>query len=347
MKEVTATMTQQPPGVPPAQRILQIASGGWMAQAMGAAAALGVADELACGPRSVAELAKATDTHPPSLYRLLRACADIGLLTEHGDRMFALTELGDAIRSDAPGSMRNLATWVGLPADRYTWAGLADSVRTGRPAFESAHGQPFFEYLRGHPDVLGVFDAAMSEVSAQLIPTLVAAYDFGRLGTVVDVGGGRGIMLAAVLAAYPGTRGVLYDWPDVIAGAGGPLDEAGVRDRCEIVSGDFFQSVPPGGDAYLLSGVVHAWDDGPASQVLAHCAAVMADGGRVLVVDEVLPEDGEPAPAAKLMDLNMLVLTGGRKRSEAEFAELFARAGLRLASVVPGGARSIVEGVRD
>lgn len=330
----------------PAQRILEIAAGGWMAQAMSAAAALGVADELASGPRSAAELAKATGTHPPSLYRLLRTCADIGLFTEHGDRVFALTELGDALRSGRPGSMRNLATWVGLPEDRYTWAGLADSVRTGLPAFEAVHGQPFFEYLRGHPGALGVFDAAMTEVSAQMIPPLVAAYDFGRFGTIVDVGGGRGIMLAAVLAACPDTRGVLYDWPDVIAGAGGPLDEAGVRDRCEVTSGDFFESVPPGGDAYLLSGVVHAWSDGPASRVLANCAAAMTGGGRVLVIDEVLPEDGQPAPATKAMDLNMMVLAGGRKRSEADFAALFDRAGLRLTSVVHGGARSIVEGVR-
>jgi hypothetical protein len=339
-------MTPPPPGIPPAQRILQLASGGWMAQAMSAAAVLGVADVLSDGPRDLAEIAKATGTHAPSLYRLLRACADIGLFRESEGRVFELTELGSVIRSDVPGSLRNLATWVGSPADRFTWAGLADSVRTGQPAFAAAHGQPFFEYLRDHAGVLTVFDAAMTEVSAHMIGPLVAAYDFSRFGTIVDVGGGRGIMLAAVLAACPGARGVLYDWPDVIAGAGQPLDEAGVRDRCELVSGDFFESVPPGGDAYLLSGVVHAWDDGPASQVLASCAAAMAADGRILIIDEVLPPDGEPAPAVTLMDLNMLVLTGGRKRSEAEFEALLGQAGLRLSRVVHGGSRSVIEGIR-
>jgi O-methyltransferase domain/Dimerisation domain len=317
-----------------------------MSQAVSAAVELGVPDQLASGPRSVHEIAESLKVDEPSLYRLLRACADFEVFEERADRVFALTDLGVALRRDVPGSMRNLAMWTGSPADRHTWAGLAQSVRTGEPAFAAAHGQPFFEYLRDHPEVLDLFDAAMGEISYHMIASLIAAYDFSPFGTIVDVGGGRGAMMAAVLAANPGTRAILYDWPDVIAGAGGPLKDAGVRDRCELVHGDFFVSVPAGGDAYLLSGIVHAWNDEGAGHVLANCRDAMADGGRILLVEELLPEKVEPSPAVKLMDLNMFVLTGGRKRTETEFAALFGQVGLKVSRVVPGGIRSVVEAVR-
>lgn len=335
-------------GIPPAARVLQLATAGWMSAAVSAAAALGVADELADGPRGVDEIAKAVDAHVPTLYRLLRTCADIGLFRELDGEVFALTELGDALRSDAPGSMRNFAMWAGLPADRCTWSGLVTSVRTGTSAFEGVHGLPVWEYLREHPDVAGIFDKAMTDASAQLIAPLVQAYDFSPFGTIVDVAGGHGALLAGVLAASPRARGVLYDQPDVVAGAGHPLRQAGVADRCDLVGGDFFASVPAGGDAYLLSNVIHDWDDELSGRILANCRDAMAADGRVLLVEAVLPEPAEPSPTIKLMDLNMLVLCDGRQRTAAEFGDLFGRVGLELSRIVPGvgGLHSVVEAVR-
>jgi hypothetical protein len=330
--------------VPPPAQILQLATASWMSAAVSAAAELGVADELAAGPRPVEEIAAALDADAPTLYRLLRACADFGLF-EESDRTFALTELGNALRSDVPGSMRDFARWVGTPADRYSWSHLARSVRTGRSVFEYTHGKQVWAYMRDDTETAGVFNRAMTAASAGLIAPVVAAYDFGQFKSIVDIGGGHGTLLAAVLASAPSAHGVLFDQPDVIAGAGQPLRDAGVADRCEFQAGDFFASVPQGGDAYVLSNIIHDWDDKPAEQILANCANAMADGGRVLMVEAVMP-DGQPAPTVKLMDLNMLVLCDGKQRTEAEFAELLDRAGLRLSRVVPGGLCSVVEAVR-
>lgn len=339
-------MWSELPDMPPPVRVLQLATTSWVSAAVSAAAALGVADELAPGPRSVDEIAKAVDAHAPTLYRLLRACADLELFRELDGQVFALTELGEALRSEAPGSMRSFAMWVGLPADRYTWADLVMSVRTGEPAFVGVHGQPIWDYMRDHPNVSKVFDKAMTEVASQIIPPIVHAYDFSPFSKIVDVAGGHGAFLAAVLTANPQARGVLYDRPEVIADAGLPLKQAGVSDRCEFVSGDFFDSVPAGGDAYLLSNIIHDWDDEHSERILTNCRAAMADHGRILLVEDLLPNKIEPSPIVKLMDLNMLVLCGGRQRTEAEFSELFHRVGLERSRIVPGGHSSIVEAVR-
>lgn len=337
------------PDIPPSARILQLATASWMSAAVSAVADLGVADVLSGGPRSVDEIATAVHAYPDALYRLLRASADIGLFSELDDRRFELTEVGAALRTDAPGSMRNFATWVGMPADRHTWSDLAKSVQTGQSAFAGAHGQPIWEYMRARPEVAHVFDNAMTEASRGLIAPVVGAYDFSPFGTIVDIAGGHGGLLAAVLAATPRARGVLYDQPAVIAGAGLPLKEAGVGDRAELVGGDFFESVPAGGDAYLLSNVIHDWDDERSARILANCRDAMADGGRVLLVEAVMPEAGDAGPSAvtvKLMDLNMLLLCDGRQRTESEFADLFHRAGLELSRVIPVRLHSIVEAVR-
>lgn len=330
--------------LPPPVRILQLATAGWMSQVVSAAAELGVADALAAGPRTVEQIAVDIDAHAPTLYRLLRACVDIELFEERPDRVFALTDLGDALRSDSPVSLRDFAIWTGLPAERHTWTQLARSVRTGAPAFEGVHGVPVWDHIREHPDVLGVFDRAMTQTSRQIIGSIVAAYDFGGLRTLVDVGGGRGALLSAILAANPDLRGVLYDQPEVVAESGPVLKEAGVTERSTTEGGDFFDSVPAGGDAYLLSNIIHDWDDEPSVRILSHVRAVLPAHGRVLLVEAVLPTD-RPALNVKLMDLDMLVLCGGRQRTEAEFAALLARAGLRLTRVVPGGHCSVVEAV--
>ncbi|MFE1485428.1 methyltransferase [Streptomyces fimicarius] len=337
---------QTPPHLPPSVRVLQLATASWMAAAVSAVAELGVADALSDGPRPVDEIAGAVGAHGPTLYRLLRAAADIGLVEERAEEVFALTEVGEALRSDSPTSMRNFARWVGLPADRNTWAGLADSVRTGEPAFERVHGQDVWDFMRERSDVSGVFDDAMSEASRNLIAPVVGAFDFGGIGTLVDVAGGHGALLAAVLAANPDVRGVLYDQPDVVAGAGAAFKDSGTDGRVEVVGGDFFDSVPPGADAYLLSNVIHDWDDAHSLTILRNCREALAEGGRVLLVEAVMPDRSEPSPTVTLMDLNMLVLCGGRQRTRAEFADLFERAGLKLTRIVRAGLHSVVEAVR-
>lgn len=326
--------------------ILQITTACWMSQAVSAAADLGIADELASGPRSVDQLAKAVDAEPHTLYRLLRVCSDIGILRELDGRIFTLTDSGKTLRTGVPGSMRNFAMWAGLPAARAAWSDLATSVRTGEPAFGRVNGEPLFAHMRERPDVAAVFDKAMSEIAQQVLLPAVTAYDFSAFRTIVDVGGGRGAILAAALAASPRARGVLYDLPDVIADAGQPLDELGVRKRAKLRSGDFFQSVPSGGDGYLLSNIIHDWDDESSVRILANCREAMTRDGRVLLIEAVLPEGRQTSLMTKLMDLDMLVLTGGLQRTEAEFSSLLRRAGLRLARVVPGGFHSIVEAVR-
>jgi hypothetical protein len=326
---------RQPVMIPAPARMYELTSGTWVAQAVSAAAELGVADRLAAGPRTVEEIAAGIRAHPRALYRLLRALADVGVFEELEGRRFALTELGGVLRGDVPGSMRSWAMMVGRPFHRQAWTALADSVRTGDPAFELVHGQLGFDYFRDHPYDGGVLNDAMTAASARFIAPVVTSYDFGSAGTVVDVGGGHGALLAAVLAANPGMRGVLFDLPHVIASAGAPLDDAGVRDRCACAGGDFFDSVPSGGDVYLLSNIIHDWDDDRSARILANCAAAMNDGGRVVLGEAVLPDGPAPHPA-KWIDLEMLVMGSGRQRTEEEYRGLFARAGLRLARVIGG-----------
>jgi hypothetical protein len=320
--------------IPAPARLYQFITGIWMSQAVSVAAELGVADRLASGPRSVDEIAQAVGAHGPTLYRLLRALADIGIFSELDGRRFALTELSELLRSDVPGSLRSWAIFVGQPFHLRSWTGFHESVRTGATAFDRAHGQDSFGYFAEHQGDGELFNDAMTAASAQFIAPMVEAYDFGAFRSVVDVGGGHGALLAAVLAANTGVSGVLYDQPHVIAGAGTRIEEAGVADRCQYIGGDFFRSVPSGGDAYLLSNIIHDWDDDRSVQILANCRAAMNRDGRVLLGESVLPDDATPHPA-KWIDLEMLVMSEGRQRTEAEYRDLFRRAGLRLSRVVP------------
>lgn len=281
------------------------------------------------------DIADSVKADPPTLYRLLRALTDVRVFDELTGGHFALTDLGSLLRSDVLGSMRSWTIMIGLPWHQHSWADLLGSVRTGEPAFDRVHGRDAFDYFRDHPDDAKVLNDAMTAASSQFIAPVVGSYDFGSLGTIVDVSGGHGALLAAVLAANPGVRGVLFDQPGVIAGAGGPLREAGVADRCEYVSGDFFESVPPGGDAYLLSNIVHDWDDERAVRILSQCRIALAAGGRVLLGEAVLPAEPQPSPA-KWIDLQMLVMGGGRQRTESDYRDLFKQAGLTLSRVIPG-----------
>jgi hypothetical protein len=237
---------------------------------------------------------------------------------------------------------------LGMPFHRYPWTDLYETVQTGEPAFDRVYSTNFFDYLAEHPEDEEVFHAAMTSMSKSETVSIIKAYDFSRFSTIVDVGGGRGGLLVAILSANPHLQGVLFDVPTVVAGVDGELSGAEVIDRCKVVSGDFFDSVPEGGDAYLLSNIIHGWSDDQAVQILSRCRAAMTDTACVLLAEVVLPEGRQPS-VGKLIDLEMLVMSaGGRQRTETEYRTLFGRAGLRLTRIVPSaGMVSLVEAVPD
>jgi hypothetical protein len=319
----------QADGVPPTVALYQKLSGAWVAQAISVVAKLGTADALAAGPRGVDELAAAAGAHAPSLYRVLRALASVGIFAEDDNGRFGLTPLAEPLRSDAPSSLRAFAIMLGEEWSWRPWAHLLHSVTTGHAAFADTYGTEIFEYLGQRPEAGALFDAAMTGRSSQDADAVVAAYDFSAFRTVVDVGGGRGTLLAAILRAHPDARGILFDQPHVIPGARQQLDAAGLGQRCELVAGDFFESVVPGGDAYVLKWIVHDWDDQRALRILGRCRQALPDAGRLLLVETVLPPGNTPSPG-KLADLAMMVWTGGRERTEAEYRALLAAAGFVL-----------------
>jgi hypothetical protein len=318
----------------PAQQMMQLLTGAWAAQAVSAAATLGVADALHRVPRPCDETAAEVGADAGALYRLLRALSGIGLVEEHDGRTFTLTDLGDLLRTDAPESLRGFAIMIGARWHRRSWTDLAESVRTGAAAFTRLFGDSW-QYMSEHPDDAEVFDRAMTAVSRSRMAPAVRAYDFSPFERVVDVGGGHGALLAAALSGHPKLRGVLFDLPHVVGSAGAPLEEAGVADRCELVGGDFFAAVPEGGDVYLLSNIVHDWDDDRAVTILANCRMAMRDGGRVVLCEAVLPEARNTPHPATLIDIEMLVMApGARQRTMDEYVGLFLRAGLRLSNVI-------------
>jgi hypothetical protein len=312
----------------------RLINGYQISQALHVAAVLGIADLLADGARTSDELAEANDTHAATLYRLLRALASIGVFEEADGKRFALTPLGDGLRSDAPGSLAGWAAFVGRPSSWQAWGALLYSVQTGETAFAHVHGADVWEYRARNPDDQGAFDRAMIALTGHVNGALLEAYDFARFGTVVDVGGGHGALLTALLLEHPEMRGVLFDQPHVVAAAEHPIAAAGMADRCSLVGGSFFDGVPGGGDAYVLKSILHDWDDEHALAILRSCCEAMAARAAVLVVERVLGPANE-APDAKFSDLTMLVAQGGRERSVDEFAALFAAAGLRLERTVP------------
>jgi hypothetical protein len=337
-KDLARTLDESP------QRLLgQMISGGWIAQAVHATAKLGIPDLLEAGARTAADLAQATGTHARSLFRLLRALASLGLFVEKPDGTFALTPVGFGLTSAAPGSQRALAIMAGDEQHR-AWGEILYSLRTGKPAFEHAHGKPLFAYLAEHPEQARTFDAAMTSAHGAETRAMLNAYDLSGVRTLVDVGGGNGSTLCGILARYPGLKGVLFDRPDVVERARANLEAAGLAGRCATAGGSFFESVPPGGDAYLLRHIIHDWDDAEALAILRNCRKVMAPGARLLVVESMIPPGNNPC-FGKLLDLVMLVVPGGLERTEAEYRQLYKDAGFRLTRVVPTEQEvSVIEG---
>lgn len=317
----------------------------WPARAIYAAAQLAIPDHLAHGALQVDEIARLTTTHAPSLKRLLRALAGCGVVTEVSPNCFGLAKLGDALRSDAPGSVRALVMTIAGDWQWGAWHHFLHSLRTGQSGLIKSCGHDLFSYLTAHPTDLACFNEAMIGIHGATATAIVAAYQFGGFETIVDVGGGTGTLLTTILKAAHRPRGVLFDLPDTAREAGKAIAREGLADRCTIAAGDFFAALPEGHDCYIMSHVLHDWTDEPALAILRNCRRAISRTGRLLIVEAVLPE-GDAPHHGKLMDLLMLAVTGGTERTGQEFSDLLSRAGFRLRRVVPTSThQSIVEAV--
>jgi hypothetical protein len=329
---------------PPAETITTVRgliNGHWVTQAIHVLVRLGVPDQLADGPRSATELAATANSHEQSLYRVLRALAAIGLLNELPDRCFELTALGETLRSDVPGSLAGWAAFVGSPYEWKVWGRLYDGVMTGEHAFRLEHGIGPWEYRQRHPEEVTVFNRAMNSLTASISPAVVSGYDFSTAKSVVDVGGGGGLLLTEILKSNPRARGILFDLPDTVDDARAFVSASGVGERCELIPGDFFKSVPPGADVYLLKSIIHDWYDKEASAILTTVRGAARPDSALLVIEQILAGPNEGAPA-KLGDLNMMVAAGGQERTREEWEKLFAATGWRLDEVRPAGRLNIL-----
>lgn len=335
----------QPHELPPPVVMLQMIQGFWVSRALYVAAKLGIPDLLKDGPKSSAELAQATGTHGPSLYRVLRALDSVGVFAEDDQQRFALTPLGATLRTDIPGSLRFFAIEE-LGENHYpAWEKVLHSVKTGAIAFNHVYGASKWQYMTGHPEEARIFDEAMTSFSSVVASAVVAAYDFSSCATIVDVGGGDGSLLAAILKTHPQLRGVLADLPHVVEGAQRRFKTEGLAGRCAIVPGDFFESAPKG-DTYVLKWIIHDWDDERSVTILKNCRNAMTKDGRVLVVEAVI-QPGSATSFGKFMDLNMLVMTGGRERTDTEYRALLDSAGLKLTRIIPTHTEmNVIEAVR-
>jgi hypothetical protein len=335
------------PTLPPFMALYQMITGYYVSRALHAVAKLGVADHLRDGPRDCAALAAATRAHAPALRRVLRLLASVGVFREEEDGTFALTALGELLRADVPGSMRAAMIVFGGRTQN-EWSNLMYCVETGEPAYRQRGETDPFAAMQRDPEAVATFDAAMADFTRMTSLAVAAAYDFSAMQTVVDVGGGNGALLIGVLNANPSLRGVVFDRVDVVPRTKTNLERAGLAARCSTVGGSFFESVPGGGDAYMLKHVIHDWNDERAAAILTTCRRAMTPQARLLIIEGVYPPRIEPSLAARgaaANDVNMLVCTGGRQRSEAEFRELFAASGFALGRIVPTMAgASVIEG---
>lgn len=340
-------MTQKSPQqAPPSAQLMEMIFGFALSRSIAVAAEFGVADLLKDSPKSADELAHAIGAHPRSLYRMLRALAGAGIFVEEADGRFSLTPLAEPLCSDAPESLRAFAVMMANEVNFETWAQFPYSIKNGKPAFPQKFGMPWFAWLEHNPAEGKVFSDAMTSLSAGAGAAVVSAYDFSGINKLVDVGGGHGLLLASILSKYPNMKGVLYDAPSVIPGAKDVFAAHGVADRCEAVGGDFFQSVPAGGDAYILKHIIHDWNDEDCLTILGHCRAGMTAGGKVLIVEMVILERNVPS-VSKFLDLEMLLFLTGCERTEAEYRALLDGAGFELTRIVPTpSAYSVIEGVR-
>ncbi len=322
-------------GPSPSEQIMQLSTAYMAPACLYIAAKLRIADQLANGPKPVGQMANgARGVHENCLYRVLRALASIGVFTETAPHVFANTPTSEMLRENVPGSMRDLALWMTNPTHFRAFAELRHAVESGETGMKKMTGLDSFEFLKRNPAEDQEFNGAMNALTAQFAPAVLEAYDFGDLGTIADIGGGHGTLLCAILRKHYGLRGIVFDAPHVIALAAPCIASAGLSERCKALAGNFFESVPAA-DSYILKSVIHDWDDASALAVLSKCAASMRrDNGKVILLEMVV-RPGNGPDLTKWVDLEMLMMAGGRERTEAEFSALLAKAGLRLTRVVP------------
>jgi hypothetical protein len=334
--------------IPAPIRVLQLTTGRWVAHMVGVAAELGLADLVQAGPKTAEQLADAAGLHAPSLYRLLRALASVGVFTKQEDGRFAQTPMSDALRDDVSYSMRGLARMANRPWTIGAWTNLEHSVRTGISAFEEAYGIGVFDYLTQHAVEMQIVAQAMSSFSAQIGAAVADVYDFSEIQTLADIGGGHGMVLALILAINPAMRGILFDLPGVIEGSSDFLKSRGMHQRIDLKGGNFFESVPEGADAYLLKHVLHDWSDENCLRILKNIHAVAKPATKLLLIEFILNESDEPQ-FAKVSDLEMLVNSPyGRERSRVEWQSLLRAGGFQLTSTTPTNSGVyVIEAVRD
>lgn len=347
MTEVIAEPQSQTGSPPPQQAVLQLITGKWVSQAIYVAAELGIFDRIGDGELTAKQLAGATTTFPDRLYRLLRALGSVGVLEERKGRRFRNTPLGHTLREDVPGSLRGFARLAGMEMSWRGWGELLYAIETGECAFAYVAGEDTFDYLSTRPYEAGIVNSAMTSMSALEAQGVVAAYDFSVSRTVIDVGGGHGLLLSAILEANPHLNGVLYELPHAVEGAREAFAARGLADRAEAIAGDALERVPFGADTYLLKHIIHDWADDPSIRFLRNIAKVLPEDGRLLIVEMVLTPPGEPH-FSKLLDLEMLVMSpGGKERTIEDYEALLAQAGLRLSRLLPTeGPNSIIEAVK-
>ena len=316
-----------------AQDVLDLTTGFWISQAIYVAAKLGIADSLRGGPKSAAELAAMCDVHACSLYRVLRALASLQIFAENAEGKFALTPAAECLTTDESGSLRAYAIMMG---EQWVWRSCGEmlhSVQTGRSGFEHVFGAPVFDYWQSHPESAGLSAEGLSSRGAAENFAVIAAYPFPKTGTVVDIGGGQGTLLGSVLTGNPGLHGLLFDLPHVVKTAEPLLQRANVRSRCNLLSGNFFSSIPSEGDVYILKKVIHDWPDEQARIILKNCREAIPEHGRLLLIELVIPDGNEPS-FGKMLDLLMLAYAGGRERTQTEYRDLLVSAEFRLQRTV-------------
>jgi SAM-dependent methyltransferase len=337
------------PALPPQLVLYQMAIGHYFSRALHLAAKLGVADLLKDGARRAEDLAQATDTHAPSLRRVLRLLASVGVFDELEDGRFALTPVGECLRADVPGSSRAMAQLFAGPRAQDSWKELEQCVRTGEPVWRLQGAPDWVAGIAKDPAAAANFDAAMADFTKLAAIAVAATYDFSPFRTVIDVGGGNGALLLGILRANPDLEGIVADRREVAERAEKEIAASGLAKRCRAVAADFFREVPSGADAYLLKHVIHDWDDDRARTILVNCRRAIPPHGKLLLIEGVYPpriDDSLESRGAAANDVNMLVATGGRQRSEGEFRSLYSAAGFRLTRIVPTPARvSVIEGV--
>ena len=325
--------------VTPQETMLNLIGGFWVARSLYLAAKLGVADVFDDQPKTIAQLAAATNTEPQPLYRLLRALASVGIFTEVSDQCFVLTSLGATLQGNSPDSMRYFVMAQMGYDHSLGWTNGLHSLRTGEIAFDAAAGMPVWDHYARHPEDAQIFSQSMTNAGTAIAQAVAATYDFSRFNMIVDVGGAQGSLISTILRSYPHLKGILFDLPEVIAAVN-------VDEKIQPIAGNFFESVPSGGDGYLMRWIIHDWNDEKSSIILKNCHRAMPDQGKLLLVESIIPSGNEPSPA-KFIDMIMLLLTGGRERTEAEYRSLLRSNGFELTRVIPAPSMvSIIEAVK-